>query len=408
MVEYFTGSHESSTSAQARIERHGNGRYQLQEAANAIAANVVNGTFEARAKELLAALIDAARADTLPTYEPGKTALYRHADGARHEVRSFYEEAYWNDLNQWIEKNEQRVDFRFGNPAATPGIDALLGVDDGLSRLRWLDDRIRLGDAGDIVLKVPNRLVTVRELAQLNAYAQALKESGYRAGADEPGDEVAGVDFFGVFADSLEGWTIALQEAARANELAILRPGSAARQTQLSGEQFQRSEIELKELTEWSRVKNRGIRIELENSAVVSTAAISEQSSGNVAQTEYLSLAKSDTNSAPADEAASELQQPRGIYTRSVAAAFDGLKWSEAKWMKPLGDKPKWLERCVLRPAKRGKEQTHWNPICIGSAIISSGSSSAKSVRARFQTNLALTPFLDEWKDYEAQWHSTD
>lgn len=34
----------------------------------------------------------------------------------KHGVNSFYEEVYWDDLNQWLTDNEKRISWRFVNP----------------------------------------------------------------------------------------------------------------------------------------------------------------------------------------------------------------------------------------------------------------------------------------------------
>jgi hypothetical protein len=94
--------------------------------------------------------------------------------------------------------------------------------------------------------------------------------------------------------------------------------------------------------------------------------------------------------------------EPPPLTTSDIASAFAGLRWSEAEWKKPLGDKPKWLAACVSVPGSQGSIQTRWNPVCIGGALIFNGHVQARSVRARFQTNHLLRHWLDAWKTYEA------
>lgn len=94
---------------------------------------------------------------------------------------------------------------------------------------------------------------------------------------------------------------------------------------------------------------------------------------------------------------------PDPLTTGDVAHCFAGLRWtSEEAWKRPLGDKPKWLRSCVVRPGRRGVSETYWNPVLIGAAIVQSGHAKQNSVRARFQTMPQLQPWLDEWKSYEA------
>lgn len=100
---------------------------------------------------------------------------------------------------------------------------------------------------------------------------------------------------------------------------------------------------------------------------------------------------------------------PLPLPTGDIAYCFAGLRWkTEDEWKKPLGDKPKWLEACIAIPAVRGVSETHWYPVLIGAALVRQGHVSARSVRAAFQTKPLLTPWLDEWKTYEADYFATD
>lgn len=99
---------------------------------------------------------------------------------------------------------------------------------------------------------------------------------------------------------------------------------------------------------------------------------------------------------------------PLALTTGDIAFCFDGLRWSEQKWKKPLGNKPKWLQACVHTPGQRGVFETRWNPVAIGAALVKDGHTRAKSVRARFQTKDLLKPWLDAWKTYEADNLTTD
>ncbi len=107
---------------------------------------------------------------------------------------------------------------------------------------------------------------------------------------------------------------------------------------------------------------------------------------------------------APAEPApnADDVAAPLPLTTGDVAFCFDGLRYSEAKWKKPLGDKPKWLAACVAIPGRRGVSETRWNPVLIGAALVHAGHAPARSVRARFQSRPMLIPWLDAWKTYEA------
>ncbi|KAF1038636.1 hypothetical protein BLA23254_07279 [Burkholderia lata] len=90
-------------------ERRTVGRYTLQEAADALELHT--GT---TAQDWLVKLEQAVPNDHLPVYRPGEQARYRPKT-----VRAFYEEAYWDDLNAWLNTNEPRVKFQFAEPVTT-------------------------------------------------------------------------------------------------------------------------------------------------------------------------------------------------------------------------------------------------------------------------------------------------
>lgn len=104
---------------------------------------------------------------------------------------------------------------------------------------------------------------------------------------------------------------------------------------------------------------------------------------------------------APVSELAS-CDGPAPLTTSNIAHCFDGLRWSELEWKKPLGDKPKWLSNCIAIPGQRGVSETRWNPVLIGSALVDQGHVKARSVRAKFQAVGLLKPWCDAWKTYEA------
>ncbi len=93
---------------------------------------------------------------------------------------------------------------------------------------------------------------------------------------------------------------------------------------------------------------------------------------------------------------------PAPLTTGDIAHCFNGLKWNETEWKKPLGDKPKWLSDCVAIPGQRGVSETRWNPVLICAELLRQGHVSARTVRAKFQTVALLKPWLEEWKTYEA------
>lgn len=111
----------------------------------------------------------------------------------------------------------------------------------------------------------------------------------------------------------------------------------------------------------------------------------------------------------PEHTAAKAAEGPLPLTTGEIAHSFAGLRWkTESAWKKPLGDKPKWLKSCIAIPGRRGVSETRWNPVAIGAALVSDGFAQARSVRARFQTMPLLMPWLEAWKNYEAEYLDTD
>jgi hypothetical protein len=94
---------------------------------------------------------------------------------------------------------------------------------------------------------------------------------------------------------------------------------------------------------------------------------------------------------------------PSPLKTGDIARCFAGLYWlTEKAWKKALGDKPNWLDACLVRPGSRGGTQRHWNPVLIGAALVERCQVKPNSVRAKFQTNLPLQPWIEQWKSYES------
>jgi hypothetical protein len=110
--------------------------------------------------------------------------------------------------------------------------------------------------------------------------------------------------------------------------------------------------------------------------------------------------APAHTDATPAPVAASD--GPAPLTTGDIAHCFNGLRWSESEWRRPLGDKPVWLSGSVAIPGRRGVSETRWNPVSIGAALVQQRHATPRNVRAKFQTVNLLKPWLDAWKTYEA------
>lgn len=139
--------HQASLNA-----RRSQGRYTLEEAALAIE----EATGES-AGEMLENLVTAARSGALCVYAPGKNARYLYkTSGFQSHVREFYEEAFWNHLNDWLEKHEPRITWRFPDPSANADEVALTNHDAAPNALPKKD-----------ILSAPWPLPNGRQLAPL-------------------------------------------------------------------------------------------------------------------------------------------------------------------------------------------------------------------------------------------------
>ncbi len=174
------------------------------------------------------------------------------------------------------------------------------------------------------------------------------------------------------------------------------------------------------ELIRWAKSKSYSIQVELEDivAKMESVAAVlAPQAAPVVPTADSLPLPVETPAPATGDIVAVsdatvvlvQASDPLPVTTGDIAFCFAGLHWeTEAKWKKPLGDKPKWLEACIAIPAVRGVSETRWNPVLIGAALVQDKHAKAKSVRARFQTKPQLMPWLDAWKTYEADYFPTE
>jgi len=101
--------------AEARADT---GRYTLNEAAEFISEQT-NEHKEA----ILQKLANAAGFKTLATYAPGSCIKYECINNnalSAMLVCASYEEVYWSDLNEWLEKNEPLLVCKFPNPDTAP------------------------------------------------------------------------------------------------------------------------------------------------------------------------------------------------------------------------------------------------------------------------------------------------
>lgn len=87
------------------------GRYILDEA-----ALILETEAGLNARDVIDKLVAATEADELPIYLSGRNDNLRKV-----EVRYFYHEAFWDDLNKWMNAKLPRVAWRFPDPNAGAG-----------------------------------------------------------------------------------------------------------------------------------------------------------------------------------------------------------------------------------------------------------------------------------------------
>lgn len=157
--------------------------------------------------------------------------------------------------------------------------------------------------------------------------------------------------------------------------------------------QYETKQATWPDLVRWARSKDYPIAPELETLVPVTELVAAK---GPISPATSKEAGSTSGSSVPGETL------PPPLTTSDIAFCFSGLRWTEEQWMKPLGDKPKWLQACIATPGVQGVSQTHWNPVCIGAALVDAGHAKVNSIRAKFQTVHLLKPWLDAWKTYEA------
>jgi len=95
------------------VQKRKEERYTLQEAADLIEQKTGEPADDMKIN-LMQAVID----NELPVYEPGRKTKYYCMIASE-----YYEEAYWDDLNDWLKKNEPRIGHIFADPPAISSIE---------------------------------------------------------------------------------------------------------------------------------------------------------------------------------------------------------------------------------------------------------------------------------------------
>lgn len=118
-----------------------------------------------------------------------------------------------------------------------------------------------------------------------------------------------------------------------------------------------------------------------------------------------------------APEAAQESEHPpSALNTRAwhlsspeVAQAFADLRgWKQDVWASKCGDPPDWLAAARVIPGQRGVTAATWDPVQIANALVDRFSVPTRTVRARFQTDSLLKPWLAAWKEHEATYFADE
>ncbi|MBM4181529.1 MAG: hypothetical protein FJ209_08275 [Betaproteobacteria bacterium] len=108
-----TGPMLAAIYVQQSEEKRKAGRYTLEEAAQRLEAEAGE-----RADAMLKKLMAAAKRGDLPVYGPGENARYLYGPGHASHAREDYEEARWNQLNDWLGKEEPYIKYKFPDPSA--------------------------------------------------------------------------------------------------------------------------------------------------------------------------------------------------------------------------------------------------------------------------------------------------
>ena len=87
--------------------------------------------------------------------------------------------------------------------------------------------------------------------------------------------------------------------------------------------------------------------------------------------------------------------EPVPLTTGDMAALLDGIERTEAKWLRMLGDCPKWLEIARVSKGAPGRAAAAWNPVNAALAL-QSRQAPATKLRALFKHPLAAH-WADEW-----------
>ncbi len=187
---HFGRSGNASSVAKEKIEqsakeRREAGRYTLEEAAFYVGYKTTAGT-----ESILEGLEEAVKNRLLSVYAPGRIGTYKSD-----VVRPWYEEAFWNDLNEWLKNNELRIGCRFPNPNTV----AEKVKDTDQSDHDWITESIKIANlVGNKRWACGDRQITARNIC--DKVATELEKNEIYWGSRGPRDAQS------IRSVALKGW----------------------------------------------------------------------------------------------------------------------------------------------------------------------------------------------------------
>lgn len=160
---------------QALEARRSMGRYSLEEAAQYVADNS-----NANARSIYIKLEKFAETGKLTIHWPGSDEVYkpkpRNQLSMNHTGLRGFEEAYWCDLNKWLEVNEPRLDCKFPDPNIqyTKFYAEEAQRNGGryeLSAAAWMLD----SSSKDAIISMLDKLIKAAEMGELTVYNRGSK-----------------------------------------------------------------------------------------------------------------------------------------------------------------------------------------------------------------------------------------
>jgi hypothetical protein len=100
-----------------------------------------------------------------------------------------------------------------------------------------------------------------------------------------------------------------------------------------------------------------------------------------------------------------EQTQPQPLTTNEIAQLFDGIPFTQERWVKNIGQ-TKWLGSANRGKGEQGGAPATWCPLTIAQLVYDhekdtrAKQKTLKNLNSRFRTNPMLNPWKDAWDDY--------